>query len=182
MVTSDNYQSFMERDPSKYHVLLFTERKTTAPIFKSLSKQFKDKLLFGEVRKTSEKELVDRFKVTQFPTLLVITDPQGYEGERYTGDLKIDRLNKFLNTYSYKTFVFEKKIDFLQLTDQKYRTEGICGKRSSNLCFIFFTTANTVELLRDQIKPLLELYKNDPVSIVWVDKYEEQPLHQQFNN
>ncbi len=80
-------------------------------------------------------------------------------------------MNKFLNTFSYKTFVFEKKIDFLQLTDQKYRTEGLCGKRSSNLCFIFFTTANTVELLRDQIKPLLELYKNDPVSIVWVDKY-----------
>jgi len=44
-------------------VLLFTERKTTAPIFKALSKQFKDKLLFGEVRKTSEQALVDKFKV-----------------------------------------------------------------------------------------------------------------------
>jgi hypothetical protein len=44
---------------------------------------------------------------------LVVTDPVGYEGEAYTGDLKIDRLNKFLNNYSYKTFAFEKKIEFV---------------------------------------------------------------------
>ena len=117
VVTSENYQSFIDRDPTKYHVLLFTERKTTAPIFKALSKQFKDKLLFGEVRKSSEQALVEKFKVTQFPTLLAITDPSGFEGEMYTGDLKIDRLTKFLNNYSYKTFTFDKKIDFLQLTD-----------------------------------------------------------------
>jgi hypothetical protein len=54
VVSSETYQSFLDRDPTKYHVILFTERKTTAPIFKALSKQFKDKLLFGEVRKTSE--------------------------------------------------------------------------------------------------------------------------------
>jgi hypothetical protein len=103
-------------------------------------------LLFGEVRKT-DTAMINNFKVTQFPTLMVLTDPASFEGEKYSGDLKIDRINKFLNTYSYKTFVFEKKIDFIQLTDQKHRTEGLCGKRSSNLCFIFFTTANTIGLL-----------------------------------
>ena len=89
-------------------------------------------------------------------------------------------MTKFLNNYSYKTFVFEKKLDFVQLTDQRYRTEGVCGKRSSNYCFIFFTTGSTAGLLKEQIKPLLDLYKNDPVNIVWVDKYEEQELHKQF--
>jgi hypothetical protein len=69
------------------------------------------------VRKSSEQALVEKFKVTQFPTLLAITDPSVFEGEMYTGDLKIDRLTKFLNNYSYKTFTFDKKIDFLQLTD-----------------------------------------------------------------
>lgn len=38
VVTSSNYDSFITRDTSKGIVLLFTERKTTAPIFKSLSK------------------------------------------------------------------------------------------------------------------------------------------------
>jgi len=69
----------------------------------------------------------------------------------------------------------------VQLTDQRYRTEGLCGKRSSNLCFIFFTTTTASPLLGDQVKPLLDIYKKDPVTIVWVDKYEESDLHRQFN-
>ena len=32
------------------------------------------------------------------------------------------------------------------------------------------------------MKPLLEVYKNDPVSLVWVDKYDESELHQQFES
>jgi hypothetical protein len=36
--------------------------------------------------------------------------------------------------------------------------------------------------LKDQLKPLFEIYKNDPVSLVWVDKYQESPLHQQFDS
>jgi len=104
---------------------------------------------------------------------LVVTDPAENQGDKYEGEMKIDRMTKFLNNYSYKTFVYEKKLDFLQLTDQRYRTEGLCGKRSSNLCFIFFTTQSSSSLLRDQIKPLLDLYRNDPISLVWVDKYEE---------
>jgi tRNA(Leu) C34 or U34 (ribose-2'-O)-methylase TrmL len=83
IVTSENYQQFIDRDPSKYKVLLFTERKTTAPIFKALSKQYKDKLLFGEVRKSSEAALVSKFQVTTFPTLLVVTDPAEYQGEAF---------------------------------------------------------------------------------------------------
>jgi len=57
VVSNENYQQFIDREPTKYKVLIFTERKTTAPLFKALSKSYKDKLLFGEVRK-SETELV----------------------------------------------------------------------------------------------------------------------------
>lgn len=121
LVTGDNYAQFIDRDPAKYKVLLFTERKSTAPIFKALSKQFKEKLLFGEVRKSSEGDLVAKFKVTQFPTLLVITDPQAHEGEVYSGELKIDRLTKFLNQYSYKQATYEKKLDLIQLTPAAYK-------------------------------------------------------------
>jgi hypothetical protein len=55
-------------------VLIFTERKTTAPLYKALSKQYKDKLVVGEVR-SSEKGLVEKFAITKFPAILVITDP-----------------------------------------------------------------------------------------------------------
>jgi len=51
VVTSDNFESFVERDrATKHKILLFTEKKTTPTIFKALSKKYLDKLNFGEVR------------------------------------------------------------------------------------------------------------------------------------
>lgn len=100
VVTTEIYNDFIQRDPSKYKVLLFTERKSTAPVYKALSKQFKDKLLFGEVRKT-ETELINEFGITKFPTLLVVTDPIEHEKDVYEEELRMDRLTKFLNKYSY---------------------------------------------------------------------------------
>jgi hypothetical protein len=73
------------------------------------------------VRKNSESDLIAKFGVTQFPTMLVITDPFTNEGEKYEGELKIDRLTKFLNNYSYKAATYEKKLDFIQLTVVAYR-------------------------------------------------------------
>lgn len=95
IVTSETYDQFIKNQPSKYKVLLFTERKSTAPIFKALSKQFKEKLVFGEVRK-SETELIQKYKVTQFPTILVITDPYEHTGDVFQKDIKIDLITKFL--------------------------------------------------------------------------------------
>jgi DnaJ family protein C protein 16 len=60
IVTSENYDSFIQRDPQKYKILIFTERRHTAPLFKAISKQYKDKLLIGEVRK-SDTELNNKF-------------------------------------------------------------------------------------------------------------------------
>ena len=60
LITSDNYEQFIQRDPTKYKVLLFTERRSTPPIYKALSKQYKDKLMFGEVRK-SDTVMINNF-------------------------------------------------------------------------------------------------------------------------
>ena len=101
IVTSDNYESFIERDQSKNKVILFTERKSTAPLFKSLSKTYKDKLLFGECKK-SEVELYKKFGITETPKLLVLTDPYNYQGEVYdSNEMKIDQLKKFLSNFAY---------------------------------------------------------------------------------
>jgi hypothetical protein len=51
VVTAENYQSFVDEDPTKNKILYFTDRKTTAPLFKSLSKHYKEKLIMGEVKK-----------------------------------------------------------------------------------------------------------------------------------
>jgi protein disulfide-isomerase A6 len=80
---------------------LFTERKSTPPIYKALSKLYKDKLLFGEVRK-SDTPMLQNYKINEFPKIVIITNPHTYEGEVYSGEIKYDRITKFLNNYSYK--------------------------------------------------------------------------------
>jgi hypothetical protein len=57
IVTDSNYASFCEREKTKHHVILFTDKKTTPAILKSLSKKYLDRLLIGEVR-SSESSLV----------------------------------------------------------------------------------------------------------------------------
>lgn len=115
-VTEENYENWIQESPDKNKVLLFTDRKSTAPLFKSLSKTYKDKLMFGEVKK--EPKLIENFKVTKIPTLMVVTDPYEYKGDLYDmNDIKIDQLQKFLSTYSSSQMPkVEKEKKFEKLT------------------------------------------------------------------
>ena len=60
----------------KNKVLIFTYRKSTAPLFKSLSKTYKDKLVFGEVKK--DPKLIEKFGIKQAPAFIVVTDAANY--------------------------------------------------------------------------------------------------------
>lgn len=88
-ITTNTYDDFISRDFEKNKLLLFTAKKSTPPLFKALSKDLKGKLVFGEVRQ-DEKELIKKFQITKFPTLMVLTDPSNYKGEVYVGDYKKD--------------------------------------------------------------------------------------------
>ena len=100
-VNTGNYESFLSDDEAKNKILLFTDKKNTSPLFKSLSKTFKDALSFGEVRKSEEESgLFAKFGITTTPTLMALTDPQSYKGEVYdTNEMKIDQLKKWLSNY-----------------------------------------------------------------------------------
>ena len=70
-VTEENYEDFVKKD--LYKVLLFTNKKSTPPLYMALSKDFKGKLIFGEIRQANS-GLLKKFGVKNLPTLLVITD------------------------------------------------------------------------------------------------------------
>jgi len=100
-VNEGNYEQFVERDPLKHKVVIFTNRKSTAPLIKSMSKTYKEKLNFGEVK--NDQSFQSKFGITELPTLMVLTDPLNHKGEIYDmKEMKIDQLKKFLSTYAYK--------------------------------------------------------------------------------
>ena len=52
-VTESNYNEWINIEKDKGKVLLFTKSKKTPPLFMALSKEFKNRLSFGEIRSAS---------------------------------------------------------------------------------------------------------------------------------
>ena len=47
VVNEENYSEWVDKDSAKNKVMIFTDRKSTSPLIKSMSKIYKDKLSFG---------------------------------------------------------------------------------------------------------------------------------------
>jgi len=110
-VNTENFNAFVEREPTKYKILHFTEKKSTPTVIKALSKKFRDKLTFGEIRQ-DEADLIRKFNIKKFPTILALTDFEGFAGEVYDGEMKVDQLTKFISSYAYSTVKKVAKIEF----------------------------------------------------------------------
>jgi len=169
-VNTDNYEKFVERErETKNKILHFTEKKSTPTVIKALSKKFKDKLNFGEIR-ASETELVQKFGVTQFPTILALKEPEEFIGERYEGELKVDQLTKFISSYAYQSPKKIAKVEFEELSEKKFKNGSLCNVKKSNLCVIIFTPSDPAasKQLLDTLKPVIETYQQDPVQFTFM--------------
>lgn len=80
-------------------------------------------------------------------------------------------MTKFLNNYSYKNAVYEKKLEIQNLSLSKYKTQGLCGKKSKNICLLLIV--DDYSTILKEMEPLLERYKNDPLTWVYVNKGHE---------
>lgn len=85
VVTLANYNDFFEREKDIQKVLVFTDKKSTPAVFKALSKQYKGKLSFGHVR-DSETQLIKNYKVSKFPSVILVTNPYDNEGVEFPGE------------------------------------------------------------------------------------------------
>ena len=146
-------------------------------MFKSLSKTYKDKLTFGEVKK-GEEELFKKFNVQQSPALLALTDPSNFGAEVFDNlaEMKIDQIKKFLSKYAYKeTKKEEKVLELHHLTKSKAQNPntGICGRKTSNICLIIFVERQDQT---PQFLPLLDKFSKDPVTLTYVLAQDEPQM------
>ena len=95
--------------------------------------------------------------------------------------MKIDQLKKFLSKFAYQDIKVEKKVELYQLTMSaaKNPSSGVCGRKTSNLCVILFLKGKGQGLI-DIYKPLLEVFKNDPVTITYIFSSDEPHIVKQF--
>jgi thioredoxin-like negative regulator of GroEL len=183
VINKDNYNDFITTYPERYHVLLFTSKKTTPPLFKSLSKDYLNHLSFGEVRQT-ENELIKTFNVDKFPTLMVLTNYETNEVDVFKEDMKYDTIKKFLNKYGYKKMPENKEIKVRELNKNTYEKLGMCSSNDNkNICLIFFINKEKPE--NDELKNLENFatkFKDDHIKVFYlnVDKYKS--IFKSFDN
>ena len=166
-VNLDDYsiQSFLRTDTMN-KVILFTKDEVPSLIFKGLSNNLYDELLFGYVHE-SEKSIVDRFNVKTFPSLMIYKnfDPNELLDEPiikfYSGSLNnINKIKEFLSKYtlSEKKYISIKRgipeetgediarnVDFREIDDSNY-IDYFKKFNKNNRIMVLFNTKNKLKL------------------------------------
>jgi hypothetical protein len=78
---------------------------------------------------------------------MALTDPDGFAGEVFEGEMKVDQLTKFISTYAYQTPKKLQKVEFVELTERKYKSGALCSRTRAELCLIIFVDSRTDPLL-----------------------------------
>lgn len=168
-VSQSSLNNFFSRKQDKYHILLFTSKSTTPPMFKALSKLYLNKLIFGLVKQT-EKELVEYFNVKTFPTLMILKDEDNKNIEIYKGEIKFDKVKIFLEKYIKKN----KESTTLKVKEFNYSLYKLLGTCSSNdvknICLIYLNQGKKLKK-QDQniLEKISEKYMSDHIKVFYLD-------------
>jgi hypothetical protein len=99
-IKESGLEAFFRDESALPHVILFTERKSTVPLYKGLSAEFRKQLAFGEVRKWEAGDLSSKFGIDSFPTLIAFkvgeSDPKA--AVAHSGSMDPASLRKFFQS------------------------------------------------------------------------------------
>lgn len=100
-LTQDNIDTFVTTDPTKPKLMLFSNKKTVPLIWKALSSEtvFKRTVKFGFVTE-DDKDIVTRFKVKTFPTVMMQRGAKAEVKETYKGEMSFTALKDWVNLHS----------------------------------------------------------------------------------
>jgi DnaJ family protein C protein 16 len=181
VINSNNYMDFIKENNHMHKVVLFTQRKTTPPLFKALSKHFKGKINFGEIRQ-SEKDLSQKYNITTFSTLLAITDGENFIGVKYQGNMNRDTLEKFLNQYAYSDKKKEDVANIKELNNDNYNKYNHCNDKDKNICIIYYTENNNLNPEENLIlETLAKKYIKDPIKLYYIKLNKYKNVYSSFD-
>jgi hypothetical protein len=167
-INSENLFNFLHNDLFN-KVILFTDKAEPSLLWRGLTNYFFDKILFGTVFK-SQKDIVDEFKVTKFPTLILykVNDHARLLDEpeiiKYEGIVKTDNLIEWLNPHALK----EKRY----ISQKRGIRDTTAKELASN---IVLKTIN-----RGNYEEYLEKYKNKNVVFFFNTKNNPKASIKQF--
>lgn len=172
-VRNDNYEKFYKSDEEMDKVLLFSSKKNTPLLFKSLALSFKGKIKLGFIY--NDDKMIKIFKIENLPTLILLTEPAEHRGIVYKGENKKEKIMAFIREHMSQGKKRKKISQVLKFSKDNLKS-GACGKEDSNLCFILITVRMTDEKIK-MLQSLAELHRDDPINFFYATSnninYEE---------
>ncbi|KAI8825631.1 uncharacterized protein EV422DRAFT_491530 [Fimicolochytrium jonesii] len=92
------YDDFVHKPTELPRVVLASKKASTPPLFKALSAEYHNRMVFGEVKST-EQDTLTKLNITDFPSVVVFPKA-GDTPVRYTGPMKHASLVEFLDLYA----------------------------------------------------------------------------------
>lgn len=77
-LTEKNLLTTIQNNFGKLILVLFTERKESSLLYRSLANIYSNQVVFSEIHKNDP--FAKKFKIDKYPTLMMLTDPTNYKG------------------------------------------------------------------------------------------------------
>lgn len=150
---------FLNSD-SMNKVILFTDKYFPGLIFRGLSCNYYDKLLFATVH-SSEKELVKKYNITSFPTLMV------YKNQDYNMQMNEPEIHYFTGNPNNVNLIVEFLNKF-SLREKRYTTShrGIPEETGEDLA----RNMELMEIDKTNYLKFFEKYRNNRIMILFHTK------------
>lgn len=173
------------------HVLLFTDKTSTSPLYKGMSATFKGRVSFGEVRKADAGELVGKYSVSSYPTLIAFKagENKSEGAQPFVGTMDPASLKKFFESIasgkepeegdvtapgedvSEKVFAQPKAYSGeVPLITGTKKYEQLCGSRKDGrMCGLAILPGGESNTLYPDLKPIAEQYQYDNMAFAVMD-------------
>ena len=162
-ITNEHAQNFLNQ-PLFNKIILFTEKDKTPLIYKGLSSLFYDRILFGEVH-SSEKEIIEKFNVMSFPTIVVVENPfllkDTHKLHYYQGNVVASELAEFIEQFALREKNYVKRMTdmkaerspFARLNSENYESFFDSEESENKSKIVYFTNGHfDVSKLPEDIK------------------------------
>jgi protein disulfide-isomerase-like protein len=182
--------AFLRDERQLPHVLLFTDKTTTSPLYKGMSAEFRSLASFGEVRKNDAGSLLEMFNVDTFPTLLSLkageTEPQ--LAVRHVGGMDPKSLRAYFATVTKGVepasadgsgpaeptepiFTQPKafKAEFIPIRSSNEYTETCGARKDGRMCGLAFLPGGASHALADGLNAVADKFQYDNLAFAVID-------------
>merc|ERR1719316_1319516 len=154
-------------------VLLFTDKSSTPPMWKALSREFKDRVNLGVVPRCDKtgvfKTPLQREFDVYIPQIVRLDpiDELSKIAEKFTSQIKKDVLSLWL----MKLIALGKRAGpaatFKEWTSQRYEA-GDCAPTDGQFCFLWLK-AGADPATEEATRQLAQKYRTDPIKMMWTN-------------